>query len=200
MSSMLDMLAKTIGSGDTMTQISRTLGADEGATSKAIGAALPTLLGALSRNASKGNGKEELHAALAKDHDGSVLDNLGAMLGNADAGPGAGILKHVLGGRQPQVETAVAKSSGLDPQATAGLMKMLAPVVMGALGKASREQGMSANALAGFLGNESKEIERAQPQAAGILGQLLDTDGDGDVDLGDMAKHGAGVLGKLFSR
>jgi len=34
----------------------------------------------------------------------------------------------------------------------------------------------------------------------GILGKLLDSDGDGDVDLSDVAKRGAGLLGKFFGR
>ncbi len=32
----------------------------------------------------------------------------------------------------------------------------------------------------------------------GALGRLLDADGDGDVDAGDIARHGFGLLGRLF--
>jgi hypothetical protein len=199
MSSLLETIARQLG-GDTMSQISRKLGTDERTTSTAVGAALPTLLGALARNASRGEGGQALHNALAKDHDGSLLDNLGAFIGKAEQGPGDGILRHVLGSRRSQVEAAVGKSSGLGSESAGGLMQMLAPIVMGALGKAQREKQMNAGALAGFLGDESREIERTQPQAAGLLGQLLDTDGDGDVDLGDLAKHGTGLLGKFLSR
>jgi hypothetical protein len=57
---------------------------------------------------------------------------------------------------------------------------------------------MDANGLAGFLGGERADVERQAPREMGLLGQLLDTDGDGDVDMSDIAKHGAGTLGKLL--
>ena len=75
---------------------------------------LPILLAALNRNASNPAGAAALHGALERDHDGSILDNLGGFLGNAQAGPGAGILKHVLGERQESTAQAVGAASGLD--------------------------------------------------------------------------------------
>ena len=54
--------------------------------------------------------------------------------------------------------------------------------------------------MSAFLGQERKQIEQTGPMAAGLLGQLLDTDGDGDVNRSDIARHGAGMLGKFFSR
>ena len=67
-------------------------------------------------------------------------------------------------------------------------------VVLGALGKKKREEGLDSSGLAGLLGSVKKEIERREPSSAGLLGSLLDQDGDGDTDLGDVAK----CLGKLF--
>jgi hypothetical protein len=191
------MLSSQLG-GDTLGRISREIGADQNTTRNATGAALSTMIGALARNASKGDGAQSLHKALSKDHDGSLLDNLGGFLGNAQAGPGDGILRHVLGDNRSRVEAGLAKTSGLDSGAMGKLMTMLAPVVMGALGKQQRTDGMDTQALAGFLGRQQQEIQQQQPQAAGLLGRLLDADQDGDVDLGDLAKHGAGLLGKLF--
>jgi hypothetical protein len=197
MASLLETLTQQLG-GNAMQEITRQLGTDEGTARNATGAALSTLLGALSRNASQPSGAESLHRALAKDHDGSVLDNLQGFLGNAQAGPGEGILRHVLGSRRGRVERGLSQASGMDAGSVGKLLTMLAPVVLGALGKQQRQDHMDTGALAGLLGGERQEMERRQPQAAGMLGGLLDTDGDGDVDLSDMAKHGAGLLGKLF--
>jgi len=72
-------------------------------------------------------------------------------------------------------------------------------MLMGALGKEQRQSNLDSSALAGLLGQERKTIEKKAP-AAGALSALLDTDGDGDVDLGDLAKTGLGTLGKLFGR
>jgi len=199
MSQILELLMGSLG-GDTRRQIGQVLGADEGQTEQATGAALTTILGALQRNASKPDGAAALNRALEKDHDGSILDNLGGFLGNASQGPGEGILKHVLGDRRQQVERNLGRSTGMDSGKAGSLLTMLAPVVMGALGKQQRRTGMNASALAGFLGQETQAMEQKQPGATGLVGKLLDTDGDGDFDTGDMLKHGAGLLGKFFKR
>lgn len=199
MSSMLDMLQGALG-GDGLGEIGRALGSDEGTTKNAVAAAMPLLLGALSRNASKGDGAESLLGALAKDHDGSVLDNPQQVLNNPQAGPGAGILRHVFGQRQPAVEKGISKASGLDAGSAGQLLTMLAPLVMGALGKTQRETGMNAGALTQLLGQEERQIESRAPQASGLVGAILDADGDGDFDMGDAAKHGLKALGKFFGK
>jgi hypothetical protein len=199
MSSLIDVLQGVLGSGE-LGKISQQLGADEGKTKSAVETAMPMLLGALSRNASTGDGAESLLKALTKDHDGSVLDNPSAVLDNPGAGPGDGILGHVLGARRPAVEAGVGQVSGLDAGSAGKLLTMLAPMVMGALGKTQRQNGLDAGGLAQMLGQEGRELESKQPQAMGRLGAVLDADGDGDFDLGDAAKHGMKALGKFFKK
>lgn len=199
MSSILDVVMSQLGGG-TQRQISQALGTDEKTAGNAMSTAIPLLLGALAKNASKPGGAESLHRALQKDHDGSVLNNLGGLIGNVSGGSGSGILKHVLGGRQAAVETGVSKASGLDANATAKLLQMLAPIVMGALGQQQRKQNLNVNALSGLLSQERQAIQMKAPQAMGLVGSLLDSDGDGDVDAADLTKRGKGLLGKLFGR
>ena len=197
MASLMETIMNTLG-GDVTKKLSGQLGTDEKTTGAAAGAAVTTLLGALSRNASRQGGAESLANALNKDHDGSVMDDLSGFLSNPQIGNGDGILKHVLGNRRANVEQGIGKAVGLDAGTAGQLLSTLAPIVMGALGKQQRGQGMNASALAGLLGQERESIERQQPAAKGILGSLLDTDGDGDVDMRDLAKHGSGLLGKFF--
>ena len=197
MSSLLEMLTQQLGGGATQ-QISRQIGADEQGTSKAMAAALPLLLGALTRNASQGAGAESLHRALANDHDGSILDDIGGFLGQAQAGPGDGILKHALGGKRQVVERQLGASSGLDAASLAKLLPILAPIVMGALGKAQRSNNLDAQGLAGLLGGETETMQSQHPNTMGFLGQILDADGDGDVDVSDIAGQGLGFLSKFM--
>jgi hypothetical protein len=198
MSSIVDMLMGQLG-GDARKQISGNIGTDENKTQDVMAMALPLLMGALSKNASEGDGASSLSRALDKDHDGSILDNLSGFLGSPESGPGDGILKHVLGERRERVESGLAKSSGLDTAAIGKLLVTLAPVVLGALGKQKRETGMDSNALAGLLSNERAEVERRAPKEMGLLASLIDSDDDGDVDISDIAR-GAGLLGKLFGK
>ena len=113
MSSLLDMLSGALG-GNELGRIGRQLGTDEKTTKSAVGAALPMLLGALSRNASKGDGAESLLRALAKDHDGSAFDDPTAVLDDAQAGPGEGILRLYevqLAGKRPSPADAFARGA-----------------------------------------------------------------------------------------
>ncbi len=195
--SVLDLVTQALGGGGAA-EISKQLGIDEATVNSAIGAAAPVLMGALARNASSGDGAGALASALDRDHDGSILDDLGGFLGGGGAeSAGAGILKHVLGGRQPQVAQGVGTASGLDPAKAGQLLSMLAPIIMGALGKTQRSQGLDSGGLGAVLGQEQRRMERRQPGIGGMLGSLLDQDGDGSA-MDDLAKIGGSVLGGLF--
>jgi hypothetical protein len=188
--SMLDILQQRLG-GDAVNQISRQLGTDPSTTQTAIAAALPMLVGALARNAQDPGKAGALANALGR-HDGSVLDDVAGYLGRGDTGDGAGILGHVLGARQETVQTGLGQAAGLDPSKAGMLLSMLAPLVMGALGKAQREKGLDTGGLAGMLGSEQQHAADAAPGVMGMLGSFLDRDHDGSVmdDIG-------GMLGKL---
>ncbi|KPJ95969.1 MAG: hypothetical protein AMS18_01945, partial [Gemmatimonas sp. SG8_17] len=136
--------------------------------------------------------------ALSK-HDGGVLDNLGGFLDSPDVDDGNGILGHLLGGRRNAVETGVSKASGVDLSMVTKLLPILAPIVMGALGRQKRQQNLDAGGLSSMLGSERKQMEQSSP-AAGILGQLLDEDGDGSIADDIAGKLGKGLLGGLFGR
>ncbi len=81
--------------GAPMAQLSNQLGADSRTTQNAVQAALPLLLGALAKNSADGGGAEALAGALDRDHDGSILDDLGGFLGAGPSSDGAAILGHV---------------------------------------------------------------------------------------------------------
>ncbi len=194
--SLMNILAEVMG-GDTIGQVSRQLGVDENTAQRAVSSALPLLLGALARNSSSPEGANALDRALGRDHDGSILDQVGDFLGGGgNAGMGSAILGHVLGGRQSTIESGVSRMSGLDPAMVGQLLAMLAPLVMGVLGREKQRQGLDASGIAGILGQERAAFERHSPQAMGLLG-LLDQDGDGNI-MDDVANIGAGLLGAFL--
>jgi hypothetical protein len=180
---------------DTISNMSQTLGADEGSVSTAIQAALPMLVGALARNSSSQEGALSLDNALANDHDGSVLGNLGDLIGMLGGGQGGGILGHIFGNKQPAVEEGISQHSGLDMATVGKLLMMLAPIVMGALGKAKREQGLDASGVAGMLENERQQHESNASPMVGMLSQLLDQDHDGSA-VDDIFRMVGGMMNK----
>ena len=191
MSGLLDLLGARLG-GDTAQQLGTRLGADPGTTGSAITAALPLLIGALAKNASDPDGAQRLHDALARDHDGSALDRAPV---DQPAGDGDGILRHVLGDRRDLAERGISQASGLDLAKVGPLLTMLAPIVMGALGRQQRAGSLGAGDLATMLGGERDRLGAQAPGMLGTLSQMLDRDRDGSVvdDLG-------GMLGGLFGK
>jgi hypothetical protein len=193
MASLLDNLQKYV-SGDTLQQLSSQLGADPGATSSAVSAALPILVGALARNASSTEGATSLNRAL-DDHDGSILDNIGAMLNDNTQRDGGAILGHVFGGSREPVVQGVSRSSGLSPDKTGALLQMLDPLVRGALGRARRQDGLDASGMASMLGAEAEQAGSRIPGGLGSLLGMLDRNKSGSV-----MDEAAGMLGKFFGK
>jgi hypothetical protein len=180
---------------DTISNMSQMLGADEGSVGNAVQAALPMIIGALARNSSQTEGAQALDTALANDHDGGILENLLGYLGGASSGPGAGILGHIFGSKQSAVEQGISQQSGLDMATVGKLLIMLAPIVMGALGKAKRQQGLDAGGVAEVLENERQQQESGASPVIGMLSQLLDRDHDGSA-VDDIFRMVGGMMNK----
>jgi hypothetical protein len=193
MPSLFDMVSAHLDD-NALQQLSSRLGTDQGATSKGIAAAIPVLLGALAQNA-QGAGAQQLNDALARDHDGSVLNDVPGTIRNQPVANGDAILGHVLGDRRDVVEQAVARASGLDLSKAGPLLAMLAPVVMGSLGKLKQQDGLGPDGLARVLGGERDALNAAAPGAMGMVTRLLDRNHDGSV-LDDVGKMLGGLFGK----
>jgi hypothetical protein len=75
------------------------------------------------------------------------------------------------------------------------LLMLLAPVVLGALGRRQRQQGLDPGGLAGVLGEERRQAEASAPAGlGGLLGRVLDADGDGQI-MDDVGGLLGGFLG-----
>ncbi len=194
MSGILDMLSGTIGN-DTVSEIGDQLGLDQSTAGNLVGTALPLLVSALAKNASSPKGAESLLNALNKDHDGSILDNIGGLLGGQVDANGAGILGHIFGNQQQQIQQGLGKTAGVDASTVGSLLQILAPVVMGALGKQTAQQNLDAGGLAGMLQGAAKSASQSSPDVLGSLLGMLDTNRDGSV-VDDVV----GMLGKLFKK
>lgn len=184
MAGLTDLLGAAL-SEDTIGQMAKQLGAEDNQVQSAIEMALPALLQGLQRNVADPQGAESLANALQRDHDGGILDDLMGFLSNAQQGPGAGILRHVLGDKREVVQQGIGQATGISPSQIGGLLEMLAPVVMGVLGKTTRQQG--AGGLMELLGQATGQMQQQQPQAFNLVNMLLDQNRDGNV-MDDMVR------------
>ncbi|APQ18864.1 DUF937 domain-containing protein [Maribacter hydrothermalis] len=210
MAGLLDLLNSPMGK-QLISGVAGQTNQPEGKTADVLSMAMPLLLGAMKKNVSSPEGAAGLMSALSNNHNGSILDNLGGLFsGGVDdnvMADGAGILGHVFGNKQPQVENALSQKSGLDTGSIAQILKIAAPIVMGYIGKQTAQSNVSdgsgMNALLGsMLGGQPKENQS-------LITTLLDADGDGSI-LDDVAgmvmgsnksKGGlGGLLGGLFGK
>ncbi len=178
-----------------MEQLDRQIGAnDTRKTTMASSAIISSLMGAMARNASEPQGAQALSSALERDHDGSLLDHLGSLLGGGAAPAqvptrstnGGGILDHILGNRTDDTVQEVSQKSGLSSGQVSKLMITLAPILLGMLGKAKRQSNADSGALGGLLdsflnGNRTAPQQPRQAPDLGLAGQLLDRNRDGSV-------------------
>nr|WP_164082600.1 DUF937 domain-containing protein [Stenotrophomonas pavanii] len=194
-----ELLAKLQGA--PLQQVSQQLGISNTQASGAISAALPVLMGALGNNASQPQGAQALLGALQNNHSGLDLGSvLGSVLGGGGGGggaasDGAGILGHIFGGSQQKVETGLAQATQLDSGRTSQLLQILAPIVMAFLAQRLGGGQADAGSLSQALGQEKQQVQQQGGIAGGLLGSVLDQDGDGQFGVGDLLKIGGSLLG-----
>lgn len=211
MAGLLDLLNSDLGK-QLISGASAQTGASENKTAEVLSMALPVLLGAMKKNAQTQEGASGLLGALSNKHDGSILDNLGSLLGGGNVdqsvmNDGAGILGHVLGGKQPVVENTLSQKTGLDAGTIGQILKIAAPILLGVIGKQTKQNDVNdSSALSSILGS----MLGGQPKGnQSLIESLIDADGDGSV-LDDVAgmvlgsnknKGGlGGMLGGLFGK
>jgi hypothetical protein len=191
-------------SDDILDQLGSQVGLnDRKKTEEAATGAFSVLLDAMQRNAQDKKSAEALNNALEKDHDGSIFDDLMGYVSGKTNQPertvnGAGILKHVLGGKQSGVIDMLGKMTGMDKSSAGNLLIKVAPLVMGALGKQKKTQGLDTGGLFDML-TKTVEPQRQNSPFGGLLNAVLDQDGDGDVK-DDLLNMGMKALGGLFKR
>jgi hypothetical protein len=199
MFSLEDLLGQQQGT-QAVDEISSTVGAPPSAVNGAIQMALPAIINSLANNAQTPQGAESLNNAL-EQHNGGILDQLGGLGGLAGAILGGGqqpqpaspqldaggILGHIFGGNQGQVTQQISNQSGLNMGQVAQILMILAPVVMGYLGRQKQQNNLDAGGLSDMLGQQQQQIQQS-PQG-GFLSNMLDSDNDGSItdDIASMA-------------
>jgi hypothetical protein len=193
-------------SDDMVGQLSEYIGAEPQQTVQAANGVFATLLGGLANNASSEGGLSALGAALDRDHDGSMLDDLAGMVGGMlmngggdnRATNGMGILGHILGDRQEAAAEQIGQSSGLNASQVMKLLPILAPIVMSVLGKTKNSGGLDLGSLAGVLMGGAQQAQQ-QPGMGDLLGNVLGSVlGGGQQQAQQQPSGGGNLLGTLL--
>ena len=200
MSSIVNEVFKHL-SDDVIVQLTKQVGAKDPNQVKVAAKGITELLSeALGREAQRS--ESGLKQAIERDHDGNILNDLMGVLsgnssvGNAKTTDGAGILGHLLGKKQLEAAQVVSQLSGLDIFKSGVLMQYIAPIIMGVLGKKQQQSsGLDLGGIMDILSGGSSQAQPRQSTGGGLLGQILDRDGDGSM-MDDLMNIGVEILRK----
>ena len=190
----LDLLTNQLGNENVLKELSKTANAEPSQIQKAVSLGVPALLESLVRNAKTEEGALSLAKALDSHKDDKV-DDIEGFLKNVDMEDGSKILGHILGGNKQKVQKNLAAQTGLQDNQVQDILKQLAPLLLGSLGKqkASKNVGSDGlqNMLAGVLAGQASKNNGIMDSVT----KLLDADDDGSI-VDDVGK----MLGGFFKK
>jgi heat shock protein HslJ len=164
MASLIDLVTSRI-TPEVVQKLAGLAGISSTDTKRALDAIVPTQFDGLMSMGSTEAGARRL-LALLQEHKGTesfaqVL--LGGDAMQSQAKVGDTLQTAVYGGDLSRRIGSIASSIGIPQGATASLMGMIMPVVVGLLGREVRERGLNAASLVNLLRGESQTIEREIP-------------------------------------
>jgi hypothetical protein len=141
-----------------------------------LAVAAPLIISYLRNKSQDSNEAESLNNALDKDHDGSILDDASQL--DARQAEGGSILNHVFGSDKQNVENRLSQNTGISIDKIGPILSMLAPLIMGYIGKEKQQNNVGAGGLGdllgGILGNASNQAQNQQSNPLNdILGSVL---------------------------
>ena len=161
-------ILSSLAGNDTVNEISKKFNIDTNKVSSVITSALPTLIGAMQKNASTESGAAALAKALG-DHAGNA-NSMISNLKNVDLTDGSKILGKILGSNASSIFDKIGKQTGTTSGQVNNILSSIAPALMNMLGKL-KGNNTGNNALGALLGNVLGG--GASSNAGGGLGNIL---------------------------
>ena len=202
---LLDMIMSAQG-GASAQQAGAQLGLNQQQSQSAIAALLPAISSALKQNTANPQGLAGLLGALQGGQHEQYLDNP-QMLGQPQTvNDGNAILGHLFGSKDVSRAVAghAAQKTGIGADVLKKLLPLVATMAMGSLSKQTKaptmqsaltgmamqhllggqkKSGLGAilGAVTGANGRQQRQTQQTHQQGMGIIGKLLDADGDGSM-------------------
>lgn len=202
---LLDMIMSAQG-GASAQQAGAQLGLNQQQSQSAIAALLPAISSALKQNTANPQGLAGLLGALQGGQHEQYLDNP-QMLGQPQTvNDGNAILGHLFGSKDVSRAVAghAAQKTGIGADVLKKLLPLVATMAMGSLSKQTKaptmqsaltgmamqhlmggqkKSGLGAilGAVTGSNGRQQRQAQQTHQQGMGIIGKLLDADGDGSM-------------------
>ncbi len=172
---LLDLITGSAGS-QVASQAENKFGVSRNQIIALMAVAAPLVISYLKNKAADKNEAEALNNALDRDHDGSILDD--PSQAEAREQEGSSILDHIFGQKKTTVENSLSEQTGISMSKIGPILGMLAPLIMGYIGREKQSNGVNSGGLGdllgGILGGAANQAQ-AQPSNPlnDILGQVL---------------------------
>jgi Bacterial protein of unknown function (DUF937) len=166
---------------DMVGRMAAALGLNRSDAQSGVSAAVPALLAAFTGLADKPGGAQSLVNTIKQQS--GIADNFASMIGGSNQASfidrGTSLLTSLLGGSDSSsLASAVGRFAGLGQSKATSLLGMLAPLVMGLIGKQIGTRGIDVGSLTSLLASQRDQIAQAMP---GGMGQMLESAGLGGV-------------------
>jgi hypothetical protein len=168
---LVDGIKNQLFSDGHMSELGSLIGAGEGPTKTAVGAAVPAVLSALANTASSDSGAEKLASAV-NQFDSGGLANLGRMLTrqpDSAVEHGGGLLGSLFGNATTSgIVNALSKFTGIPPGPIQKLVSFLMPMILGAIAARFTGKAVTGPAVKSLLGEEKSNIAHALPSGLSL--------------------------------
>lgn len=197
-----DLISGGIGS-KAIAGVAKVLNIDESKAKWVVAAAVPLMIAALNYNSKKSAEKEaSINNALEK-HNGGIFDQIGDFFVQGPSDDDNKIVNHMFGRNTDVVKESLAAKTGLSSDKIGGALAILAPIVMGYLGK-QKQQASSGGGIGDLLGSVLGGGAASNSSAGGgilgsILGSVLGGENQNSTQGGNMGGL-ADLAGEFFNQ
>ena len=174
--SLIDLITGNAGN-QVATQAENKFGISKNQIIALLAVAAPLVISYLRKKSQEDpNEAEALNNALDRDHDGSILDDPSQVEARQQEGDSS--LDHIFGGQKATVENQLSQNTGISMDKIGPILAMLAPIIMGYIGKEKQTNGVNSGGLGdllgGILGGAQSQVQSEPSNPLNdILGSVL---------------------------
>jgi OmpA-OmpF porin, OOP family len=156
--------------GEVASKAANLLGEKDDKVKTAIEGLIPTFVGGLMKRASNETGATTLMNVVQKgNHDGSILEQMDNLVGNKDGfsqliEKGTSLVSMLLPDKKSSIATMISQFAGVRNSSATSLLSMVAPIVIGKLGKMVNTQGLDKAGLANSLLDQRSTLLEETPE------------------------------------
>ena len=163
----------------------------EAQTKQAASLLMPLILSAMDKNTGTKEWADSLFGALDKHTTTPDVDQI-------DENDGMKILWHIFGNKLGKVEEKASETTWLAASQIDGLLKNLAPLLLGQLGEKKSSWSLDLSGLLNTISWATTEAKQSDNGLYKLIGWLLDSEGDGDYKDDLLQKWADMLMWKLF--